>query len=262
MSTRIGPPSSWKTPIESPRESIAKTSSSSSGERRRGRARAESAPRRGRTCARAPRGCAARGSRSSRGPSASTPCISYWVTTGASSMRPWPSGLRWIGRYSVSGSFVITTAAAWMPSWRRSPSSPRATSTVRRTAASSSHIRRSSPGGRVAVLVLGVLLEARRERGVAPHHERRHGLGDPVAHREVVAEDARGVAHRGARLDRRERDDLGHVVRARSARRRTGSPGRGTARRSRGRCRASPCGPGSRTARTRGRSAMGRGRRC
>ena len=33
-------------------------------------------------------------------------------------------GLRWIGRYSVSGSRVITTAAAWMPSWRRRPSRP------------------------------------------------------------------------------------------------------------------------------------------
>ena len=48
------------------------------------------------------------------------------------------SGLRWIGRYSVSGSRVITTAAAWMPSWRRSPSSPRATSITRLASGSAS----------------------------------------------------------------------------------------------------------------------------
>ena len=63
-----------------------------------------------------------------RSPRSSTPCISYWVTIGASSIEPPGSGLRWIGRYSVSGSRVMTTAAAWMPSWRRSPSRPLATS--------------------------------------------------------------------------------------------------------------------------------------
>ena len=31
-------------------------------------------------------------------PSSSTPCISYWVTMGASSGSPPASGLRWIGQ--------------------------------------------------------------------------------------------------------------------------------------------------------------------
>ena len=43
-------------------------------------------------------------------PSSSTPCISYWVTMGASAGF-WPlSGLRWMGRYSVSGSLRPTRA--------------------------------------------------------------------------------------------------------------------------------------------------------
>ena len=76
-------------------------------------------------------------------PSSSTPCISYWVTMGASAGF-WPlSGLRWMGRYSVSGSFVMTTAAAWMPSWRRSPSRPLATSMTRRASSSVAYISRS-----------------------------------------------------------------------------------------------------------------------
>ena len=77
-------------------------------------------------------------------PSASTPPISYWVTSGASSGF-WPdSGLRCTGRYVVSGSLVITTAAAWMPSERLRPSSPLATSTTFLTSASVSYIARSS----------------------------------------------------------------------------------------------------------------------
>ena len=55
------------------------------------------------------------------------------------------SGLRWMGRYSVSGSLVITTAAAWMPSWRRRPSRPLATSMTWRVSGSASYISRSSP---------------------------------------------------------------------------------------------------------------------
>jgi hypothetical protein len=44
----------------------------------------------------------------------------------------------------VSASFVMTTAAAWMPSLRFSPSSPFATSTTRFTSGSASYIARSS----------------------------------------------------------------------------------------------------------------------
>jgi hypothetical protein len=62
--------------------------------------------------------------------------------------------------------------------------------------------------------ITGRRLEARLERQVLTHHERRHRLGDLVAQLGRVAEDPRGIANRGAGLDRRERHDLGHVVRA------------------------------------------------
>ena len=45
-----------------------------------------------------------------------------------------------------------------------------------------------------------------------PMIERRHELGDLVAHRVRVAEHPRRVAHRGPRLDGGERDDLRDVV--------------------------------------------------
>ena len=64
----------------------------------------------------------------------------------------------------------------------------------------------------VAVGVLVLLLEARVQRRVPAHHERRHQLRDLVADRVRVAEHARGVAHRGPGLDGGERDDLGDVV--------------------------------------------------
>ena len=67
-------------------------------------------------------------------------------------------------------------------------------------------------GGLVAVGVLRVLLEAVLERRVAPHHHRRHRLGELVADPVRVAEHAGGVAHGVAGLDRAERDDLRDVV--------------------------------------------------
>ncbi len=69
-------------------------------------------------------------------------------------------------------------------------------------------------GRLVAVGVLRVELEAGLQRRVAPHDQRRHGLGDPVTDGVGVAEHAGGVAHRGPGLDGGERDDLGHVVAA------------------------------------------------
>ena len=67
-------------------------------------------------------------------------------------------------------------------------------------------------GHLVAVDELGVLLQAGVQRGVAAHHQRRHGLGDLVAHDVGLAEHPRRVAHRGPGLDRREGDDLSDVV--------------------------------------------------
>ena len=72
------------------------------------------------------------------------PFISYWVTIGASS-GAWPdSGLRWTGAYSVTGWSVMTTAAAWMLSWRRRFSSPTATSMTALASGSVSYMPRSS----------------------------------------------------------------------------------------------------------------------
>ncbi|TPW09855.1 MAG: Na+/proline symporter [Acidimicrobiaceae bacterium] len=76
-------------------------------------------------------------------------------------------------------------------------------------------VHRSQLAGRlVTIEVLGVLLEAVLERRVAPHHERRHRLGDLVADAVRKPEHARRVAHRVAGFDRAEGDDLGHVVAA------------------------------------------------
>ena len=69
-------------------------------------------------------------------------------------------------------------------------------------------------GHLVAVLVLGVRLEAGVQRRVAAHDQRRHGLGHLVAHAVGVAEHPGGVAHRGPGLDGGEGDDLGDVVAA------------------------------------------------
>ncbi len=59
-------------------------------------------------------------------------------------------------------------------------------------------------------LVLGV--EHVLERDVLAHHRRRHRLGDPVAHRERVAQDATGVLDRLLGLDRAVGDDHGDPI--------------------------------------------------
>ena len=67
-------------------------------------------------------------------------------------------------------------------------------------------------GHLVAVLLAGDLLEARPQGRVPAHDQRRHELRDLVADAPRVAEHTGRVAHRGTRLDRRERHHLGHAV--------------------------------------------------
>jgi hypothetical protein len=143
MSERMGPPSSWNTPIESPLRNMVKVSGSSSGIPSMSGLVPVDTSMRSRARSMTERLRSPRKSILSR-PRSSTPCISYWVTTGASP-ESLPSGLRCTGTYSVSGSSVMTTAAAWMPSWRRSPSRPLATSMTRLASASVSYMVRSSP---------------------------------------------------------------------------------------------------------------------
>ena len=64
----------------------------------------------------------------------------------------------------------------------------------------------------VAVGELLALLEARVQRRIAAHYERRHRLRHFVADGVGVVEHPRRVAHCGPRLDRGERDDLRHTV--------------------------------------------------
>ena len=67
-------------------------------------------------------------------------------------------------------------------------------------------------GGGVPVCVPLDPLEAGSQRRVAPHDERRHRLGHPVAQRVRLAQHPACVAHRRPGLDRGERDDLRHMV--------------------------------------------------
>ena len=63
-----------------------------------------------------------------------------------------------------------------------------------------------------AVGVLLGLREARCQRSVPPQDQRRHGLGDAVAHHIRVAQHPGGVTDRGPGLDLGEGHDLGDVV--------------------------------------------------
>ncbi len=112
----------------------------------------------------------------------------------------------------MSGSLVMTTAAAWMPSWRRRPSRPLATSITRRASSSVAYISRRPWAAAYPSSWPFDAVETGPQRGVAAHDERRHGLGDPVPHDVRVPEHPGRVAHRGPRLDGREGDDLRHAV--------------------------------------------------
>ena len=179
-----------------------------------------------------------------RRPSSSTPCISYWVTIGASSGVDAGVGLaldrqvlgeRVVGDDHGGGVDAVLAAQALEALGH--------VDDLVRLGVRLVH-RPQLGGCGVAVLVPGHLVEAGRERGVAAHDQRRHRLGDLVADDVGEAEHPRRVAHRGPGLDRREGDDLGDVVASRSARPRSGSSRPGSARRSPCRCRASACGRG------------------
>ena len=145
-------------------------------------------------------------------PRSSTPCISYCVTIGASSMAC-PGfrlaldrevlGERLAGDHDRGRVDAVLAAQPFEPP-RHVDHAPRVGIVVVQRPQLGRHL--------VAVGVLVGLLEARVQRRVAAHDERRHELGDLVADDVRVAEHARGVAHRGPRLDRRERDDLRDVV--------------------------------------------------
>ena len=126
-------------------------------------------------------------------PSASMPCISYWVISASEFVAFWS------GMSSVSGSREITTPAAWVEALRATPSSWRAKSMIRLTAGS----------------LVDHLAELGRDldRLVEPDAELvRDGLRDPVDLAVGVAQDAADVADRRPGEHRAERDDLGDVV--------------------------------------------------
>ena len=143
MSERIGPPSSWKTPIESPRRSMAKVVGVVEGDvvdvgaARRSRLDQVEGPLDDRQVAQAEE------VHLQQAELLDPVHLVLGDDRGVVGIGL-PSGLRWMGRYSVSGSSVMTTAAAWMPSWRRRPSSPLATSMTFLASGSVSYMARSS----------------------------------------------------------------------------------------------------------------------
>ena len=144
--SRMPSDSSWKTPTESPRESISKVLASSSGID----SISTSSPRERRMMSTASsitsRLRSPRKSIFSR-PISSIGFIEYWVT-----ILYWRAGLPFgpfsagaprssascSGTISSSGRSAITTAAAWIELLRTIPSSPRATSTIWRVSPSAS----------------------------------------------------------------------------------------------------------------------------
>ncbi len=211
MRERIGPPSSWNTPIERPLRSISKVGSSSRGtssmsSRRPVEASMSSSVRSMTDRFRRPRKSILRRPRSS------TPCISYWVTIGASSRRAAGLGLA-LDRQVLGqrvpgdddGGGVDAVLAAETLEAEGHVADPLHVGVgLVEVAQLAGHL--------VAVLELVLLLEAGVERRVPAHDQRGHELGDLVADGVGVAEHPGGVAHRGPGLDGGERDDLGHVV--------------------------------------------------
>ena len=129
-------------------------------------------------------------------PSASMPCISYWVI-GASEFVAF-----WSGMSSVSGSRLMTTPAACVEALRATPSSCFAKSMIRWTV-----------GSRVVHLPeLGARSRAPRRAGSRAGSGRPWRSGRP--RRRSWPEHPADVADRRPGEHRAEGDDLGDVVRA------------------------------------------------
>ena len=135
--SRIADPSSWNTPVVSPRESISYVFASSIGMR----SMSISIPRRLNRSIASPKIVRFRRPRKSilSSPSSATAFISYCVT-----VPPPSASFRHTGMTSVSGTSLITTPAACTPACRRRPSSPRATSITRFESSSVSYAERRS----------------------------------------------------------------------------------------------------------------------
>ncbi len=183
--------SSWNTPVVSPEASSSNVFSSSSGIRSRSTVTPRCSAMRSTALRRIVRFDRPRKSNLSR-PSASMPCISYWVMSASELVA------RWSGISSVSGSREITTPAAWVDALRATPSSCWARLDELRD-----------------LRVAGVhLLERRRlERlGELDAQLVRDRLRDPVDLAVAEAHDPPDVADRRPGEHRAERDDLGDVV--------------------------------------------------
>ena len=128
-------------------------------------------------------------------PSASTFFIENWVTTS------WSAPFCWSGTTSISGRAPITTPAAWIESWRTSPSSGFARSTISFAAGSESYAAFSSEPG------------LRQSASVWPGPFRDQ-LRDLVDDAVGDLEHAAGVADGGAGGHRPEGDDLGDAIAA------------------------------------------------
>ena len=184
--------SSWNTPVVSPEASSSNVSASSSGIASRSTATSRLSRIRSTALRRIVRLDRPRKSNLSR-PSASMPCISYWVISASEFVA------RWSGISSVSGSRLITTPAACVEALRATPSSWRANPISFATCGSVSCISLSCGDIDERLVELDPELVG-------------HGLRDPVDLAVAHAQHAADVADRRPGEHRAEGDDLGDVV--------------------------------------------------
>ena len=145
-------------------------------------------------------------------PRSSTPCISYWVTIGASAgelarlglaLDGQVGGQRFLGDDHGGGVDAVLAAQALQPQRHVDHLLDVGVGAVHGPEVG----RRLVPVGEA-----GMLLEAVLQRGVTAHDQRRHGLGHAVADRVRMTEHPRRVPHRGPGLDGGVGDDLGDAV--------------------------------------------------